>query len=173
LQTIRDIFTFGLGSLGDWFGLDEAVRYAEKLVESCQREFEQAEADIQAAETALSNIRNEVSRFYELHSSVDSYKGDLQGVEGKAIALRNKNMALQNKSLDISLYLGGLVASTETIEIEYDAAQFAKAVIAVEQLLVTPTRVKGLIRDDAQQLDSTLEMISKSDAIADVLDDAM
>lgn len=30
--------------------------------------------------------------------------------------------------------------------------------------------MKGLIRDDAQQLDSTVEMITQSDAIAGALD---
>jgi hypothetical protein len=125
------------------------------------------------AKILLSNIQAEVNRSYEIRSSVDLYKGDLQGVERQAIALRNKNMKLQNTSLDISLYLGGLVAKTETIETKYNAVQFAKAVIAVEQLLMTPTKIKGLFRDDAQQLDSTLEMIANSDVIADDLDDLM
>ena len=168
---IRDIFTFGLGRLGDWFGLDEAVRYADKLVESCQRNLEQAQNDMRAAETTLSSIRTEVDRFYQLHSSIDSYKGDLQGVQRQAIALREKNMQLQNTSFDISLFLGGLVARSETIETKYNAAQFAKAVIAVEQLLLTSTKVKGLIRDDAPKLESTMEMIARSDAVADALDD--
>jgi hypothetical protein len=137
------------------------------------RDLEQAQADMYTAKILLSDIQAEVKRSYEIRSSVDLYKGDLQGVERQAIALRNKNMELQNTSLDISLYLGGLVAKTETIETKYNAVQFAKAVIAVEQLLMTPTKVKGLFRDDAQQLDSTLEMIANSDMIADDLDDLM
>ena len=82
-------------------------------------------------------------------------------------------MQLQNTSLDISLFLSGLVARSETIQTKYNAAQFAQGVIAVEQLLLTPTKVKGLIRDDAQKLESTMEMIARSDEVADALGDIM
>ncbi|KAI0683166.1 hypothetical protein BC835DRAFT_1296841 [Cytidiella melzeri] len=172
-RTIRDIFTFGLGRIGDWGGLDEAVRYADRLIQSCQRNLQQAQYDMQAAESTLSNIRSELNRFSYLQSSLDSYKGQLQGTMRLAITLRDKNMQLQNTSLDISLFLGGLVARTETIQTKLTPAQFAKAILAVEQLLVTPTRVAGLIQNDPQKLESTMEMIAKSDAVADDIDDMM
>ncbi|KAI0086012.1 hypothetical protein BDY19DRAFT_374074 [Irpex rosettiformis] len=172
-RTIRDIFTFGLGRLGDWFGLDEAVRYADKLVESCQRNLDDAQRDMREAQNNLSNIRSEVNRFIQLHSSIDSYKGDVQTTMRLAISLREKNMQLQNTSFDISLFLGGLVARSETIQTKFTAAQFAKAIISVEQLLVTQTKVKGLIRDSPEKLEKTMQMIAKSDEIADALDDMM
>ena len=125
------------------------------------------------AQNNLSRIRSEVNRFIELHSSIDSYKGEIQGTMRLAVSLRDKNMKLQNTSFDISLFLGGLVAKTETIQTKFTAAQFAKAIIAVEQLLLTQTKVKGLIRDTPEKLESTMEMIAHSDEIADALDDMM
>ncbi|KAK7694432.1 hypothetical protein QCA50_001618 [Cerrena zonata] len=172
-RTIRDIFTLGLGRLGDWFGLDEAVDYANKLVESCQRNLERAQQDMRDAQNTLSNISSEVNRFIQLHSNIDSYKQDIQGVMRAVIALREKNMQLQNTSLDLSLFLSGLVARSETIQTKFTAAQFAKAIISVEQLLITPTNVRGLIRDNPTKLESTMEMIAKSDAVAEAIEDMM
>ncbi|KAI0804811.1 hypothetical protein BC629DRAFT_1210925 [Irpex lacteus] len=172
-RTIRDIFTFGLGRLGDWFGLDEAVRYANKLVESCQRNLARAQQDMREAENTLSNIRSEVDRFVQLHSSVESYKSDIQGTMRLAISLREKNMQLQNTSLDVSLFLGVLVAKSETVQTKFTAAQFAKAIIAIEQALVTSTKVKGLIRDTPDKLESTMELIAQSDEVAEAIGDLM
>ncbi|KAI0804725.1 hypothetical protein BC629DRAFT_1283112 [Irpex lacteus] len=172
-RTIRDIFTLGLGRLGDWFGLDEAVEYANKLVESCQRDLAQARQDIRAAENTLANIRSEMSRFVQLHSSVESYKLDIQRNMRLAISLREKNMQLQNTSWDVSVFLGLLAAKSETVQTKLTAAQFAKAIIAVEQTLMTSTKVKGLIRDAPDKLESTMELISQSDEVAEAIGDLM
>ncbi len=125
------------------------------------------------AENTLSNIRSEVNRFVQLHSSVESYKSDIQGTMRLAISLREKNMQLQNTSLDVSLFLGVLVAKSETVQTKFTAAQFAKAIIAVEQALVTSTKVKGLIRDAPDKLESTMELISQSDEVAEAIGDLM
>lgn len=125
------------------------------------------------AQNTLSNISSEVNRFIQLHSNIDSYKQDIQGVMRAVIALREKNMQLQNTSLDLSLFLSGLVARSETIQTKFTAAQFAKAIISVEQLLITPTNVRGLIRDNPTKLESTMEMIAKSDAVAEAIEDMM
>lgn len=149
------------------------MSHDKKIIDSCKRNLEQAETDMRSANATLLSIGKDIKGFYQLCSSVASSEKEVQTVQGRAIALRNKNMELQNTSLDISLYLGSLVARTETIKINYNAAQFAKAVIAVEKLLVTPTKIEGLIRDDAQQLDSTLEMIAQSNVVAVAFDDMM
>lgn len=125
------------------------------------------------AENTLSIIRSEVDRFVQLHSSVESYKSDIQGTMRLAISLREKNMQLQNTSLDVSLFLGVLVAKSETVQTKFTAAQFAKAIIAVEQALVTSTKVKGLIRDAPDKLESTMELIAQSDEVAEAIGDLM
>lgn len=149
------------------------MRYANKLVESCQRNLARAQQDMREAENTLSNIRSEVGRFVQLHSSVESYKSDIQSTMRLAISLREKNMQLQNMSLDISLFLGVLVAKSETVQTKFTAAQFAKAIIAVEQALVTSTKVKGLIRDAPDKLESTMELIAQSDEVAEAIGDLM
>lgn len=149
------------------------MRYANKLVESCQRNLARAQQDMREAENTLSNIRSEVNRFVQLHSSVESYKSDIQGTMRLAISLREKNMQLQNTSLDVSLFLGVLVAKSETVQTKFTAAQFAKAIIAVEQALVTSTKVKGLIRDAPDKLESTMELIAQSDEVAEAIGDLM
>lgn len=149
------------------------MRYANKLVESCQRNLARAQQDMREAENTLSIIRSEVDRFVQLHSSVESYKSDIQGTMRLAISLREKNMQLQNTSLDVSLFLGVLVAKSETVQTKFTAAQFAKAIIAVEQALVTSTKVKGLIRDAPDKLESTMELIAQSDEVAEAIGDLM
>jgi len=170
---VRDIFTFGLGEIGDWFGLNEAMSYADKLIESAYRNLQTANNDIQAAESTLREVQNEIGRFDTLKTSISSYRGSLESTRTLAIALREKNLELTNKSLDISVYLGGLVARTETVQTKLTAAQFAKAILSIEQLLLTPTKAQGLIQDSPEQLESTMEIIARSDELPDVLDDLM
>ncbi|KAI0804788.1 hypothetical protein BC629DRAFT_1733146 [Irpex lacteus] len=170
---VRNVFTFGLGMIGDWFGLEREERYADELVASCQRNLERAQQDMQDAQNALTNIRSETDRFIQLHSSIDSYKSDVQGTMQLAISLREKNMHLQNTSLDISLYLGVLVAKSETMQTKFTAAQFAKAIIDVEQTLVTSTKVKGLIRDAPDRLEGTMELIARSEEVVEAVGDLM
>ncbi|KAK7444519.1 hypothetical protein VKT23_015197 [Stygiomarasmius scandens] len=172
-RIVRDIFTFGLGEIGDWFGLNEAMSYADKLIESAYRNLQTANNDIQAAESTLREVQNEIGRFDTLKTSINSYRGSLESTRTLAIALREKNLELTNKSLDISVYLGGLVARTETVQTKLTAAQFAKAILSVEQLLLTPTKAQGLIQDSPEQLESTMEIIARSDELPDVLDDLM
>lgn len=159
--------------IGDWFGLEREERYADELVASCQRNLERAQQDMQDAQNALNNIRSETDRFIQLHSSIDSYKSDVQGTMQLAISLREKNMHLQNTSLDISLYLGVLVAKSETMQTKFTAAQFAKAIIDVEQTLVTSTKVKGLIRDAPDRLEGTMELIARSEEVVEAVGDLM
>ena len=128
---------------------------------------------MQNAQNALSAINLEIMRFNELHSTLDSYKGDLRGTMTFAASMREKNMQLQNTSLDASLFLGGLVARAETIKTKCTAAQFARAVLSIEELMQTSSKVKGLIRDQPEQLQSTMEMIAQSDELADELDGMM
>ncbi|KAF8647330.1 hypothetical protein AX16_006792 [Volvariella volvacea WC 439] len=172
-RIVRDIFTFGLGEIGDWGGLNEAIRYADKLIESAQRNAQAAYDDIRAAENTLRDVRREIDQFHSLRSSVTSYRGTLESTRTQAIALKDKNLELANKSLDISTYLGGLVARTETIKTKLSAAQFARAILSVEQLLLTPTKVKGLLLDRPERLESTMEIIARSDEVADDIGDMM
>ncbi|KAL0572736.1 hypothetical protein V5O48_009236 [Marasmius crinis-equi] len=172
-RIVRDIFTFGLGEIGDWGGLNEAIKYADKLIESAQRNLTAASIDIQAAESTLNSVKTEINRFREIQSSVVSYRGTIESTRTQAIALQQKNLELTNRSLDISLYLGGLVARTETVKTKLTAAQFARAILSVEQLLVMPTQVKGILKDRPEELDSTMEMIARSDEVVDDIGDMM
>ncbi|KAK7054712.1 hypothetical protein VNI00_003175 [Paramarasmius palmivorus] len=170
-RIVRDIFTFGLGEIGDWGDLNKAIDYANKLVESCQRDLQAANEDIQQAAANLSQVEAEITAFSNLNSTFSPLRGELESIRVLAIALKDKNQELTNKAFDISIFLGGLVARTETMPTKLTAAQFAKAILAVEQLLVTPTQVKGLIWDHPEQLESTMEMIADSDEVADDLGD--
>lgn len=114
-----------------------------------------------------------MSRFVQLHSSVESYKLDIQRNMRLAISLREKNMQLQNTSWDVSVFLGLLAAKSETVQTKLTAAQFAKAIIAIEQTLMTSTKVKGLIRDAPDKLESTMELIAQSDEVAEAIGDLM
>lgn len=128
---------------------------------------------MQNAQNALSAVNLEIQRFNELHSSLDSSKNDIRSSMTSVTSLREKNMQLQNTSLDASLFLGGLVAKAETIQTKCTAAQFARAVLSIEELMHTSAKVKGLIRDQPQKLQSTMEMIARSDEVADEIDRMM
>ena len=172
-QLVRDIFTLGLGRLGDWGGLDAAIKYADKLVESCENELRVCEEDIRTARDNLAYIQSELVRFDQLQSNIKGYEGQLQSTNRQFIELNNKCRELTNLSFDISIFLGGLAARSETMRTKLTAAQFAKAVLSLQELMVTPTKVKGLLANNPTEYESTLEMISRGDEMDDTLEDLM
>ncbi|KAK7054740.1 hypothetical protein VNI00_003203 [Paramarasmius palmivorus] len=172
-RILRDIFTLGFGEIDDWGGLNEAIDYANKLIDSCQRNVEAAQNDIQAADNTLTQVQHEIDTFPALQSAINSDKSALESVRTSAIQLEQKNLDLTNNAFDITIYLGGLVARTETVQTKLTASGFAQAILAIEQLLKTPTQVTGLIKDSPGQLENTMEMIAQSDQVADDLGDVI
>ncbi|KAI0339036.1 hypothetical protein BDW22DRAFT_625269 [Trametopsis cervina] len=170
-RAIRDIFTLGLGRLGDWFNLDQAVDYAEKLVESCGRLLQQSRDDLQRAQQAVQRINSEIGGFGNLAGVLVGYRGVLQDTAARGIVLRERTIALTNHALDVSRFLAGLAAKSETVRTKLTAAQLAKAILAVEGLIGPQAKVKGLLGYGTERLDGTLEMIATSDAVADEVKD--
>jgi hypothetical protein len=91
MQILRDIFTFGLGELGDWGGLNAQIDYANKLIQSCQNDLNTCQAALREAEQAISKIDSEIAQYSQLQTSLNAYLPRLRELKQQADDLRQRN----------------------------------------------------------------------------------
>ena len=167
-QILRDIFTFGLGQLGDWGGLDAQIDYASKLVRSVQGMLEDCQKAVEAAHNALVAVNEELEGFKGLKIVINDTETLTSQTGREAVALLEKNQELTNQSLDVSLYLGQLASKSGLLPIQYSARGFANSLITISQLLSTSTTLPIVLLEDPESLQGTLELIAASDEDADM-----
>jgi chromosome segregation ATPase len=172
MQILRDIFTFGLGELGDWGGLNAQIDYANKLIQSCQNDLNTCQAALREAEQAISKIDSEIAQYSQLQTSLNAYLPRPRELKQQADDLRQRNQETCNKSLDIAGFLSVLAAKGEALQLGLTAQDFAQRVLAVQTAL-NGKRPQGLMWDQPGQLQSTLEMIASSSVPAVDLGDLM
>ena len=77
-QIVRDIFTFGLGEVGDWRGLNEAINYADSLIKSANANLASCQEGLAHAQASVNAINEELNRFTQLKHSLDGFGPVLQ-----------------------------------------------------------------------------------------------
>lgn len=161
-KILRDIFTFGLGEIGDWGGLQDQINYANKLIESTQRDLataQQAAADTQAALTA---VTTELSGFTQLAGTIEADRSASQATLTSASAMLKANGELVSESLDVSLYLGALASKSGTLPVQYSVRGFAAALESIATLTKTPVGVPQILQESPESLQASLEEIASS-----------
>jgi hypothetical protein len=171
-QIVRDIFTLGLGELGDWGGINAQIDYANKLIQSCQNDLQTCQNALREAEQAIENIEAEITQYGQLQTSLNAYLPRLRELKQQADDLRQRNQETCNKSLDVAGFLSILVAKGEALQLGLTAEDFAQRVLAIQKVL-NGKRPQGLMWDRPGQLQSTLEMIASSSVPALDLGDLM
>jgi len=160
-RIVRDIFTFGLGEVGDWGGINAAIDYANKLIESCEQNLRACQAALQQAQSDLQRIQNEISSYQSLQERLNGYTPRILDQEKLANALRERLNTVQNNALDVARYLSVLAAQSTTIQLGLSAQELAQKVLAL-QLSMDVKRPQGLLWDKPADLEKTLEAISTS-----------
>jgi chromosome segregation ATPase len=160
-QILRDIFTFGLGELGDWGGLNAAIDYANKLITSCEQNLRACQAALQQAQDGLQRIQSELSNYQSLHNRLNGYTPRLLDQERLANQLRDRLNTLQNNALDVARYLSVLVAKSATLQLGLSAQELAQKVLTLQQS-ADVKRPQGLLWDRPAELQKTLEAIATS-----------
>jgi chromosome segregation ATPase len=139
-QILRDIFTFGIGELGDWGGVNAQIDYANKLIQSCQNDLNTCQAALpedlntcqaalREAKQAISKIDSEIAQYSQLQTSLNAYLPRLCELKKQADDLRQRNQETSNKSLDVSGFLSILAAKGEALHLGLTAQDFAQRVV--------------------------------------------
>lgn len=160
---MRNIFTFGLGEIFDFFDLNEEIEDAERIISTARQNVQQCEESIRNANAGLQRIQNELDRLQYLRKTVHNHDTALNEAVAHGERLRTKTIELTNKSLDISVYVGKLAAKTETLGLNFTAQDFARGVLDFREVMMSERRVSGLLENDPGALQETLEMIGRSD----------
>lgn len=166
-QILRDLFTFGLGELGDWGGIEAQINYANKLVESTRRELETSRNAVLDAQIALGQVERELESFRGLKGVIDADKSLTEQTGRDAADMLKTNQTLTDQSLDVSLFLGQLASKSGALPTQYSARGFANSLITISQLLATSTVLPAVLRDNPESLQGTLQMIAGSDEDAE------
>lgn len=164
-QVVRNIFTFGLGEVFDFFDLNEEIENAERTVASAEQNVRACQQSIQQAVAALQRISDEVARLNTLGDTVCAQEMTLQESVTHGQELRTRTLNLTNASLDVSLFVGTLAAKSETFAVHHTAQEFAQSILGFGRLMVTEGMLNGLlVQRDPGALQETLDMIAQSDS---------
>lgn len=172
-RIIRDIFTLGLGEIGDLGGFNQAIDYANKLINSAENNLHACQMGLAEATAELDNINSELRRFTSLKATLDGYGPTLTAQVTLTTELRTKTLQLVNVSLDISIFLGTLAAKTETLNMNSTAQKFAEGILTIGTLIGTTIALKGTLMERPDDMQKTLELIASSPVAADDLGDAL
>ena len=164
-QIVRNVLTFGLGEVFDFFDLNEEIKDAERTVASAQQSARACEQSIQRAEAALHRINDQVARLNMLEDVVYVQETMLQSSVTHGQALRTCTLDLTNASMDVSLFVGALAAKSETLAVHHTAQDFAHGVLNFGRVMMSDGRLNGLlVQQDPGALQETLDMIAQSDS---------
>ena len=165
---MRNLLTFGLGEVFDFFDLNEDIEDAERTIASARQNALACEQSIQRAVAALRRINDQVERLNTLGGTVHDQQATLQTSVTHGQALRTRTIDLTNASLDVTLFVGTLAAKSETLAVHHTAQEFAQGVLNFGRLMVSDGRLNGLlVQRDPRALQGTLDMIAKSDPVKD------
>lgn len=163
----------GLGEIGDLGGFNQAIDYANKLINSAENNLHACQMGLAEATAELDNINSELRRFTSLKATLDGYGPTLTAQVTLTTELRTKTLQLVNVSLDISIFLGTLAAKTETLNMNSTAQKFAEGILTIGTLIGTTIALKGTLMERPDDMQKTLELIASSPVAADDLGDAL
>ncbi|KAF7369620.1 hypothetical protein MVEN_00292800 [Mycena venus] len=120
-RVVRDIFTFGLGELGDWGGLNEAISYADSLIKSANANLASCQEGLAKAQTGVNAIKEELNRFTQLKNSLDGFGPVLQSQANSMNVMTKRIQDLENHALDTGVFLSGLAGKASVLGVQHTA----------------------------------------------------
>ncbi|KAJ7261592.1 hypothetical protein C8J57DRAFT_1471436 [Mycena rebaudengoi] len=173
IRIVRDIFTLGLGEIGDWGGLNEAIHYADTQIGMCNTEIADTQADIATAQSAIDGIKVELGHFADLKTQLDGFDPILQAQTTILLPMATHITEIENKALDLATALSKLAAEGDVLFVQHKARQLAGSVVAIEQWMGTSSQLSGVFIDNPESMDATLEAIAKSPVKHDAADEML
>jgi hypothetical protein len=135
VQIVRNVFTLGLGELGDWGWVNGQIWEAEQLIASCEQTMTTSCADMQKGQADLQGIQNEISNYQALYDRLDKYQHRVLAQQRLINPLRDQLNTLQNNALDVSRYFSVLAAKGITIQLGLSAPELAQTFLNLQQLM--------------------------------------
>ncbi|KAJ6449603.1 hypothetical protein C8R47DRAFT_999151 [Mycena vitilis] len=172
-RIIRDIFTFGLGEIGDWGGLAKAIDYADALIASADADLESAQAGLADAQSKLDAIDQEIARFTDLKGQLDGFGPVLKSQAGEMAIMSKRILEVENNSLDVSVFLGSVVAKADVLWVQHTASKLADSVLKIEQEMKTGRKLTGALFEDPDGMDAILKVIAESPVESTAADEVM
>ncbi|KAJ7242718.1 hypothetical protein C8J57DRAFT_1726275 [Mycena rebaudengoi] len=173
IRIVRDIFTLGLGEIGDWGGLNEAIHYADTQIGMCNTEIADTQADIATAQSAIDGIKVELGHFADLKTQLDGFDPILQAQTTILLPMATHITEIENKALDLATALSNLAAEGDVLFVQHKARQLAGSVVAIEQWMGTSSQLSGVFIDNPESMDATLEATAKSPVKHDAADEML
>ncbi|KAF8145363.1 hypothetical protein K438DRAFT_2098016 [Mycena galopus ATCC 62051] len=136
-RTLRNIFTFGLGEIGDWGGLNEAIDYAENLIRSANDNLSSCHNELAQSQANLAAINDELDRFSQLKISLVRFGPMLRAQADNMNEMTNRILDLENHSLDVGVFLSGLAGKASVLSVQHTAKQLAAKIRTVQHQIVT------------------------------------
>jgi hypothetical protein len=166
----RNIFTLGIGSLFDIGGLDAAVQAAEQVMRTAQ-------ASRGEAETRVGGSRAELDARHAEQRAIEDVSARLEAL-GPALALTERALEEHrarltdgaNAAFDVGVFFGGLVARTVVWDVITSAPALAAAVVKLQRLLDTNTRLTGVFITSPSVLNDELMRLADSNVPPDELE---
>ncbi|KAF7368250.1 hypothetical protein MVEN_00145100 [Mycena venus] len=171
LRILRDVFTLGLGEIGDWGNLKDAMNYADALISKSNNEIKTNRTEIQTAQTAIGEINKRLERFTQLKSQLDGFGPVLNKQTEIMIALADRVKQMQNHILDVGVFLAGLVGKASVLAVKHAARDLATSVLAIETTMITNTKLTGVFITNPDSMDVTLQAIANSPVEPTPVDD--
>ncbi|KAJ7203355.1 hypothetical protein GGX14DRAFT_369556 [Mycena pura] len=161
-RIVRDIFTLGLGELNDWGGLNEAINYADQLINSANANLSSCETGLAQAQANVNAVNEELSSFNALRDVLGGFGPTLRAQADSMNALTQRILDLENHALDAGVFLSRLAGKASVLGVQHSAKQLAASVLAIEGLMGTGSTVTGVLVDNPDSLDAALQTIAQS-----------
>ncbi|KAJ7105044.1 hypothetical protein C8R44DRAFT_333416 [Mycena epipterygia] len=142
-RIVRDIFTFGLGEVGDWGEINEAINYADELIKSANANLASCQTGLAKAQTGVNAINEELNRFTQLKNSLTGFGPVLRGQADSMNAMTKRITDLENHALDAGVFLSSLAGKASVLVVQHTAKQLAASVLAIEGLMGTGSKISG------------------------------
>ncbi|KAF8147446.1 hypothetical protein K438DRAFT_1780067 [Mycena galopus ATCC 62051] len=172
-RIVRDIFTFGLGKVGDWGGLNEAINYADSLIKSANANLASCQEGLAHAQASVNAINEELNRFTQLKHSLDGFGPVLQSQANSMKEMTTRIQDLENHALDAGVFLSSLAGKASVLAVQHTAKQLASSVLAIESLMGTGTKLTGVLVTNPDSMDAALQAIAKRPVPPSPVDDMM
>jgi len=162
-RELRDIFSLGLGALGDWGGLNSAIAHAESIIRSADANLRSAHQAMELAQAAMRSIEHELQSLSNLKSRLGGLMGPLDALKWDLSNLLREVTELAKTALDITVFAGALVATSAPLEDIRTAADFARSIQKLQGIVNTNIKLVGAFISQVNIMNDALREIIASD----------
>ncbi|KAF8132680.1 hypothetical protein K438DRAFT_1642157 [Mycena galopus ATCC 62051] len=162
LRIVRDVFTLGLGEVGDWGNLKDAMAYGEKLIQKCNEEVSTSQKAKKTAQDAVEAISAELTRYTTLKSDLDGFDPLLQSQLNDLISLAGDVKKFADSAMDVGVLLSALLGDASVLPVKHTAQQLATSVLAIQNQIGTQSKLSGVFVTNPDGMEITLQAIANS-----------